>query len=110
MASRSPIWWDRDKRIIKERPFKEDSGKPAGSCRRAFLFLGGGIPDQRSTTRSDAAARKALAARFEDGIGRMSEHQAAQKRDAGVARLCYCFWARELRVNVKGSRTGTQTS
>ncbi len=58
MAWRNPIWWDRDKRIIKERPFKVGSGKPAGCCRWAFLFPGGGIPDQRSTTRSDAAASK----------------------------------------------------
>ena len=28
MASRSPIWWDHDKRIIKERSFDVRLGSP----------------------------------------------------------------------------------
>ena len=41
MASRSPIWWDRDKRIIKERPFDAGFGKPTGVAGGLFFFWRG---------------------------------------------------------------------
>ena len=43
MASRSPIWWDRDKRIIKERSFDARLGSPPGVAGGLFFFFSAGF-------------------------------------------------------------------